>query len=218
MPFPLLSLYVFSFFSAFKPCSPRILPGNHRAKHREGARPHPERAGDAYLAEREHPRKSIYGPHSLHISLVPRTHCYGVLTTAGNFLPPRGPTRGCKNTRTHTHCQIPPSDFTHEHDVSRRNPPEGRTKKIIIIATFKTALPQRPKKYYYLRSIPNNHHQHSPPATYCETRASRVSILYIYPDFSRQRKELSRSRENRMASQQRPSSKNSSPFPQSKYL
>lgn len=113
-----------------------ILHGNHRERYREGGETIPRKSkGMAYLAEREHPRKSnrrsppaytiFFGTQDSH------THTY--LATAsdysGRFPPSTGNPgfEGCKKNKFieyHNH-----SDFTLEHDVSRRKSPEGRTTK-----------------------------------------------------------------------------------------
>lgn len=113
-----------------------------------GARPYPERAGDAHLAEQEHPRKSIEGPHSLHIFLAPGHTLLWRLITAGDFLPPRGPIdEGGKKTTTikyHTHRTL------HMSTTSRDAIPRGENKNENQSPHPPRQLRLNGPKYYYL--------------------------------------------------------------------
>jgi hypothetical protein len=140
-PFPLPSLYVFSFYSS--PLSRTLLASQSFAEITakdigRGARPYPERAGDAAFGRSGNTHeKAIHGPHQLTRFLGShRTHTHTHthtllrrLITAGDFHSLHGEPRiegGSK--KNNNHHRIPqPSDFTHEHDVSRRttDPPRG---------------------------------------------------------------------------------------------
>lgn len=216
-PFPLSSLYVFSFFSAFVPCSPHILPRKSPCRIWGGGEITPRRSrGCPFGGSGTSTKKHHWGPTTDTYS-GPRTHTLTHthtllrrLITAGNSSLHTDPMRGQKHNIINYHHRT----FTHEHDVSRRNPPRGgEEKNSSITISIKTALPRRPRILLSMTSIPEPSSSSLSPPQPADTsyflRDTRRSVslytrhLHIYPDFSRQRKELSRSRENRKDSQPR---------------
>lgn len=186
-----------------------------------GARPYPERArGWRIWRSGNIHEKAIDGPHQLTLfSSVPRTRTHTYLATAsdysGRFPPSTGNPgfEGCKKTNSSNTTTI---RTLHLSTTSRdANPPRGEQQK--VQSTTKTASPSKAQKYYYpMISIPNHHHHYDHLRhhriqtrsfnTLVGTRAESVFSIYTHkhththhihipPDFSRPRKELSRSRE-----------------------
>lgn len=182
-----------------------------------GARPYPERArGWRIWRSGNIHEKAIDGPHQLTLfSSVPRTCTHTYLATASNYsgrFPPSTGNpgfEGCKKTNSSNTTTI---RTLHLSTTSRdANPPRGEQQK--VQSTTKTASPSKAQKYYYpmiFNTQSSSLRSPAPPpypdTRFCilvGTRAELVSLfthkhthhIHIPPDFSRPRKELSRSRE-----------------------
>lgn len=144
----IITVRVLFLFSASRPCSPRILPGNHRANYREGEDHTPKEQGMLIWRSGNIHEKASTGPHSLHIFLVPgHTHTATASDYSGRFPPSTGTQdEGGKNTiiRYHTHRTI------HMSTTSRDAIPQGRTKTNPATNSTKDSFASMAQKYYYL--------------------------------------------------------------------
>lgn len=210
-------------FSASAACSPRILPGNHRAKYKEGQDRTPKEQGMPIWRSGNIHEKASTGPTAYTFSWSQDTHTLlRRLITAGDLLPPRGPRmRGQKHN-----YQIPHHRTLHMSTTSRdATPPRGEQKQKSVTTSNKTASPQRPKNiiiydFQYPTTVvmittTTVAIQHEPQ--HSETREvglyTHKHATYTYTtDFSRQRKELSRSREKSEGFKPTPLSKFQSHF------
>lgn len=130
------------------------------------ARPYPERAGDAYLAEREHPRKSIDGPHSLHICLVPGHTQSATASVYSRRFPP---STGTQDEGQKHNCQTSHHRTLHMSTTSRdATPPRGEQKQKQSPLPTRQLCLKGPKISLSMISIPSHrrhdyHHGHHHP-------------------------------------------------------